>query len=102
MILHTVNKSPFEQHTLADCLRRVAPGDAVLLIENGVHGAVRASPVAEAMRQLHKGGSAFFMLLADVRARGLQRKHLLSFIEPVDDHGFVELAARADKIQSWY
>ena len=102
MILHTVNKSVFASQTLDDCLRRVAVVDSVLLIEEGVYGAVVASPAAAAMRQLQTAGTKFFALLADLRARGLDEAQLLAFVQTVDDHGFVALAVSADKVHSWY
>lgn len=102
MILHTVNKSIFASQTLDDCLRRVAPQDTVLLIEDGVYGAVLASPAVTAMLQLQQQGTGFLALHADLCARGLDETHLLAFVRTVDDREFVKLAARADKVQSWY
>lgn len=102
MILHTVNKSVFASQTLDDCLRRVAAADSVLLIEEGVYGAVLASPAAAAMRQLQATGTKFFALLADLRARGLDETRLLAFVQTLDDQGFVALAVSADKVHSWY
>ena len=40
--LHTVNKSPFERNSLEGCIRLAAKGSAVLLIEDGVYGAMKA------------------------------------------------------------
>ena len=40
MMLHTVNKSPFERNALESCLRLAASGSSVLLIEDGVIAAL--------------------------------------------------------------
>jgi len=40
MILHTVNKSPFEKNTLISCLKHCKPGSSVLLIEDGIFAAL--------------------------------------------------------------
>ena len=37
--LHTVNKSPFERSAFISALNHLKPGDAVLMIEDGVVGA---------------------------------------------------------------
>ena len=42
-LLHTVNKSPFDKNSLSDCLRRATSGSTVLLIEDGVYGALSGS-----------------------------------------------------------
>jgi len=38
--LHTVNKSPFDRSSLETCLRLAGKGNAVLLLEDGVYGAM--------------------------------------------------------------
>ena len=45
-MLHTVNKSPFEKNSLQTCLRLSKPGSSILLIEDGVYGALKGSEVA--------------------------------------------------------
>lgn len=102
MILHTVNKSPFAQQVLANCLGLAAPGDGVMLIEDGVYGALAASPLATTLRELAAAGVNFYALQPDLDARGLHAETLQSFITPVSDAEFVALAVRADKVQSWY
>ena len=38
--LHTVSRSPFRDVALESCLRVALPGSAVLLLEDGVYGAL--------------------------------------------------------------
>ena len=106
MLLHTVNKSAFDNSALGDCLAVVSADDAVLLIENGVYGALNNSPSKlshiENIKQLSASGTRFYVLQADCEARGLAESALLPAVTVVDDAGFVALAAEASAIQSWY
>ena len=106
MLLHTVNKSVFDNSALGDCLQVVSANDAVLLIENGVYAALNSSPIESAHRQsikqLSANGTRFYVLQADCAARGLEPSALLPLFDITDDIGFVALAAEAVAIQSWY
>ena len=44
-MLHIVNKSPFTTTSLESCLRVAKPGATILLIEDGVYGALDGSRV---------------------------------------------------------
>jgi len=106
MLLHTVNKSAFDHSALGDCLRVAAQNDAVLLIENGVYGALNSSQggtdYSQGIKQLSANGTRFFVLKADCEARGFSDSALLPAFQITDDAGFVALAAEASAIQSWY
>jgi tRNA 2-thiouridine synthesizing protein B len=106
MLLHTVNKSAFDNNALGDCLAVVSANDAVLLIENGVYGALDNSQNElahrENIKQLSTSGTRFYALQADCEARGLDGSALLPDVTTTDDAGFVALAAEASAIQSWY
>ena len=39
-MLHTVNKSPFENNSLETCLRLIENNSSLLLIEDAVYGAL--------------------------------------------------------------
>ena len=99
-MLHTVNKSPFERNTLSSCLRIAKAGSAVLLIEDGVYGALNdsehASQITARMDDLK-----FYVLGPDVNARGLENKPLIEGLTVVDYAGFVDLATEHDTVQSW-
>ena len=47
MLLHTVNKSPFTDNSLQSCIRCCQAGQAILLIEDGVYGAVAKTTTIE-------------------------------------------------------
>ncbi len=98
--LHTVNKSPFERPSLASCLNHCRPGDAVILIEDGVVGARKSSSVSPAIENSLEQ-CKIYALAADLAARGMKPEDLVPGVETVDYGGFVDLAARHSRTQSW-
>lgn len=121
--LHTVNKSPFSSEALASCLRVVRPGDAILLMEDGVYCAVDASASAEASLARDAEGSRLsrarpaptgveirgvqitevriYALREDLQARGIDAATLPSDIEPVSYTDFVRLVCEHGRSVSW-
>jgi tRNA 2-thiouridine synthesizing protein B len=99
MLLHTVNKSPFEKNSLASCLDHAAEGSAVLLIEDGVYGALNGSAVADLVKGA-MGKTTIYALGPDLEARGIAYK-VMDGIKVVDYAGFVDLACENDKVQAW-
>jgi tRNA 2-thiouridine synthesizing protein B len=97
--LHTVNKSPFETGALLSCLNHCKPGDAVVLIEDGVYGALDGSIVAGPVR-VAAADVAIFALDGDVKARGIGGK-LMGEVETVNYDGFVDLFVDYDRAQAW-
>ena len=99
-LLHTVNKSPFDRNALSDCLRRVKPGSAILLMEDGVYGALDETSVSD---QIIKKNSEvkFYVLAPDLAARGLSEKPLIEGLNLIDYDGFVNLVEECSSIQSW-
>ena len=98
--LHTVNKSPFERNSLASCLGHTKAGDAVLLIEDAVVGARKSGSFAGNLAAAGKS-CAIYVLGPDLAARGMKAEDLAPGIETVDYAGFVDLAAKHDRCQSW-
>jgi tRNA 2-thiouridine synthesizing protein B len=98
-MLHTVNKSPFENRTLEMCLKFAQPGSAVLLIEDGVYAAARGTAVAQQVQDALKS-VAIYALKPDVEARGMQNR-VMDGIRLVDYAGFVDLVAEHSTVQSW-
>jgi tRNA 2-thiouridine synthesizing protein B len=89
-VLHTVNKSPFEKNSLETCLRIAAEGSSVLLIEDGVYGAMKGTSLngklSDSCNRLR-----FYVLGPDLAARGLSEDDVMGCIDVVDYHGFVDL-----------
>ena len=98
-MLHTVNKSPFEKNSLGTCLAHAKNGSAVLLIEDGVYGALKGSAVADQVKSAMSNVS-IYALGPDLKARGIADK-VMDGIKVVDYAGFVDLACEHSKVQSW-
>jgi tRNA 2-thiouridine synthesizing protein B len=99
-MLHTVNKSPFERNALDSCLRLATPGSAILLIEDGVYGALKGTAHAatvEAATKTHE----IYVLGPDLKARGLEESRVIGGIKVVDYGGFVDLAVAKGTVNSW-
>ena len=99
-MLHTVNKSPFEKSSLKSCIRIAAEGSSILLLEDGVYGAVKgtenSSMVSDAM-----GKIKVYVMGPDLDARGVNKDNLIDGINVVDYGGFVDLVAEHSATQSW-
>ncbi len=98
-ILHTVNKSPFEKQTLNSCIAHALDGDAILMVEDGVYGAIDGT--AAATQLAANKNISIYALGPDLNARGLGEAKLVSGLTIVDYNGFVDLAVEHDKTQSW-
>ena len=96
-ILHTVNQSPFASPVLENCLRIYRPGDALLLLEDGVYGALQNQPLATAVSELN-----CYVLQQDLNARGLSELPLIEKIKQIGYKGFVQLSIEHASVQSWY
>lgn len=99
--LHTINKSPYMNNALASCIRVCAASDAILLLEDGVLGATKSSPQADAIHRLIESGVRVFAISFDIKARGLSELQLES-VELVDYDDFVTLTIQHRCVQSWY
>ena len=97
-ILHTVNQSPFSHRALKNCLDRIQLGDSILLLENGVYGALAAQPWALQMNPAFQ----FYAIKEDIDARGLNTNLLLSHISLIDYTAFVQLSVEHTLVHSWY
>ena len=69
-ILHTINKSPFENNSLESCLSLLAPDSSILFIEDAVIAAMqntRFSSLVQSKLEAFK----VYALQPDLDARGL-------------------------------
>ncbi|MFO1304791.1 MAG: sulfurtransferase complex subunit TusB [Burkholderiales bacterium] len=97
-MLNIVNKSPLDRDSLVTCLRVAAPG-AILLIEDGVYGALRDTAVTPLVRQAMER-FRFYALAPDLDARAVADR-ILDGVSVVDYGGFVDLVAEHGACQSW-
>jgi tRNA 2-thiouridine synthesizing protein B len=98
--LHTVNKSPFDRTTLESCLRLVTKGDAVLLLEDGVYGAM-AGTAKSAMVEKAMNDVSVYVLGPDLKARGVDEGRLIAGVKVVGYDGFVDLTTDNDAVSAW-
>jgi tRNA 2-thiouridine synthesizing protein B len=98
--LHTVNKSPFDRNSLDACVRLAVKGSAVLMIEDGVYGAIKGT-AKSGMVEAAMGNVKFYVLGEDLAARGIAKEKLIGGIETVDYAGFVKLVCDFETTQSW-
>ena len=100
MILHTVNKSPFEKVSLESCLGFAKPNDAILLYEDGVYAVLKGtrmeSTITKALEQFK-----IYVLVPDVEARGMRKDRIIAGVQPIDYGGFVDLVTQHNPIQAW-
>lgn len=100
MLLHTVNKSPYERNALDSCLAHAVKGSAVLLIEDAVYAAIQGSTAAAKLASSAKDLS-LYVLGPDLKARGMDPAKVIDGMTVVDYGGFVDLAAKYDAVQAW-
>jgi len=98
-MLHTVNKSPTERNALESCLKYLKKGSAVLLIEDGVYGALKGTATTKMVEQALKS-FPIYALYPDIEARGMQDR-VIDGIKLVDYSGFVDLVAKHPNVQAW-
>ena len=98
-MLHIINKSPFQTSTLESCLALAQPGNALLLIEDGIYAATVGSAAESRMRQAC-ATLKVNALQPDMDARGVTGK-LIDGVTLVDYGGFVELAVEYNTSHSW-
>jgi tRNA 2-thiouridine synthesizing protein B len=100
MMLHTVNKSPFERDTLDACLGHALPGSVILFIEDGIYaaleGTVHSAKIAKAAKD-----KKIYVLAPDLAARGMGGAKLVDGVEAVDYARFVDLACECRATQAW-
>ncbi len=98
-MLHIVVKSPFERNALESCLRLAEPGSPILLIEDGVYGALDNTNVAPAVKSA-MADHPMYALDADLKARGVADR-VIDGIEVVDYEGFVDLVVDKGPSNTW-
>ncbi len=97
--LHTVNKSPYERVSMATACAHVLPGDAILMIEDGVLGARKGGAFAKRLAELD--GAKIFALGPDLAARGMKATDLVEGVEIVGYDGFVDLTVAHARVCAW-
>jgi tRNA 2-thiouridine synthesizing protein B len=95
-MLHLVNKSPYDGCSLNTASTIMQGEDVLLLIEDGVYGAIKNSKAAALLE-----GRNVSVLGPDLAARGIGEDKLIDGVTIIDYAGFVDLVEANDKVQSW-
>ena len=96
MLLHVVNRSPATSRVYQQALSGMAPEDRLLLIEDGVQGAL-----PHLVRYYEGLEGRLYALKEDLEARGLLGRCEES-VHVIDVDGFVTLTEEAERTVSWY
>ena len=96
-MLHTINKSPFENNTMEACIRFLQPGDPVLFIEDGVYAVQVGNRFSDLIENTIKSNPVY-VLQPDLVARGVSA--VVEGVESIDYEGFVELVEE-HQVNSW-
>lgn len=96
MILHTLNASPTSA-AFRDCLRHIGPGDALLLLGDGVYAAIDGTEACGALRDSE---AVIHLLASHAQAAGVVPQP--GWIITVDMAGFVALTERFERQMAWY
>ena len=99
-MLHTVNKSPFERNGLNSCLSKSKDDSSILLIEDAVVGALKATIIADKLTSAVANKNVY-VLGSDLNTRGFTEAEIIDGIKIVDYAGFVDLVAEHSNVQSW-
>lgn len=96
-MLHTINKSPFQNSALENCLRLAREGDVILLLEDGVYacatGTIKSSLIEQAVMR-----HAVYAIEADLKARGLDK--LVKEVRAASYGDFVDLVEK-HPVHAW-
>ncbi|MFT6286681.1 MAG: sulfur relay protein TusB/DsrH [Alcanivorax sp.] len=95
MILHTLNALP-DTPAFTDCLALLSDQDTLLLLGDGVYGAL-----PKALLQLERSGLNICALKSDVSAAGLTET-LPAQIKQIDFDEFVALTEQYVRQQAWF
>jgi tRNA 2-thiouridine synthesizing protein B len=98
--LHTVNKSPLDRNALESAVGHATKGSAVLLIEDGIYGAMKGTAKSALITDAI-GDISFYVMGPDLKARGIDESKVIDGIKVVDYKGFVDLVAEHDVTQYW-
>jgi tRNA 2-thiouridine synthesizing protein B len=98
-MLHTVNKSPLERHAFESCLQHAADGAVIVLIEDGVYGAMTGTAFTPRLQQALQT-VRLYALAPDVEARGIRDK-IADGVTLIDYGGFVDLVTQHSPVLAW-
>jgi|Laugrespbdmm15dd_1035085.scaffolds.fasta_scaffold77053_2 tRNA 2-thiouridine synthesizing protein B len=100
MTLHTWNKARTSHPSFELCRTSMAPGDALLLLEDGVYSALELAFVQLLQGSEQDSAYPCYALAADLAARGISAK-IPNSVNVVDYMDFVALCLQHDRVVNW-
>lgn len=98
--LHTWNKAEVHAEALALCLATLAPGDALLLLEDAVYLSGEAGITALCVKMAHPEAVTLYALAPDLAARGISAR-ISPLVNVVEYPDFVALSLQHARVVSW-
>ncbi len=99
-MLHTINKSPFENSTMSSCIAMCSQDSSILFIEDGVISVMKSTKFSELVENALKEFK-MYVLKPDLEARGLSLNNVIEGVEIVGYDEFVDLTTEHKTVQSW-
>ena len=99
-MLHTVNKSPFENSSVSSCLSLCAKDSSILFIEDAVLSVMKSTKCSDLIETSLKNFK-MYALQPDLEARGLSLDNVIDGVKLVGYEEFVDLTTEHDSVQSW-
>jgi len=90
-MLHTINKSPFQNTALESCVRFLQDSDVILLLEDGVYAALSGTSQSNLLETVLQKNEVY-AINADLKARALTK--IIPGVKMTDYAGFVELVEK--------
>jgi tRNA 2-thiouridine synthesizing protein B len=99
-MLHTVNKSPFENSTVLSCISLCSKNSSILFIEDAVISVMKSTKFTDVINNSLKDFK-IYALKPDLEARGLSLDNVIEGVKVVGYEEFVDLTTEHDSVQSW-
>ena len=99
-MLHTVNKSPFENSTVISCISLFTKNSSILFIEDAVISVMKSTKFTDMINNSLKDFK-IYALKPDLEARGLSLNNVIEGVKVVGYEEFVDLTTEHDSVQSW-
>lgn len=90
-MLHTVNKSPFNNSALDECVRFATKGSPILLLEDGIYAAKANTAYSDKLAEILSNHDVY-AIEADLEARGVN--DIATGVKKIGYDGFVDLVEK--------
>ncbi|UAW96877.1 sulfurtransferase complex subunit TusB [Halopseudomonas nanhaiensis] len=99
-MLHLLRHAPHTDPSFASCLRAIAAGQNLLLLEDAVYALLPATNQSQALGFL-PASIRIYAIESDLLGRGLALDAVPARVQLIDYPRFVELCVAHEKVISW-